>query len=410
MPHRARRLLFATLASAGLGLSACAASESQPAGSSPLAACVAPASWAAPARVDAHRAPRPLAADALLADIAQRQVVLLGARHDSADDHRWQLQVLAALHARRPDMVIGFEMFPRRVQPVLDRWVAGELGSAQFLREVGWDGLWSFPAELYMPLFEFARLNRIPMIALNVDLSLIRSVASGGWDATAPPAREGVGRASAPPADYVDLLFASHREHARMRGQGEPAREDAAFRHFVESQTTWDRAMAEALATHARAAAGERAPLAVGIMGSGHVRFGHGVAHQLHTLGVSEIGTLLPLPASTDCAALEDGLADAVFALPARADAAPPPPRLGVMLETQERGVRIADVTADSLAARSGLETGDLIVDIGGRPAKSASQLVAAIRRQPPGTWLPLTLERAGVTREIVIRFPPDQP
>ena len=80
------------------------------------------------------------------------------------------------------------------------------------------------------------------------------------------------------------------------------------------------------------------------------------------------------------------------------------------MLETQERGVRIADVTADGLAARSGLETGDLIVDIGGRPAKSASQLVAAIRRQPPGTWLPLTLERAGVTREIVIRFPPDQP
>ena len=28
---------------------------------------------------------------------------------------------------QRPDMVIGFEMFPRRVQPVLDSWVAGNL-------------------------------------------------------------------------------------------------------------------------------------------------------------------------------------------------------------------------------------------------------------------------------------------
>ena len=165
-----------------------------------------------------------------------------------------------------------------------------------------------------------------------------------------------------------------------------------------------------ALASPVRAAAGARAPLAVGIMGSGHVRFGHGVAHQLRTLGVREIGSLLPLPASTDCAALADGLADAVFALPARVDAGPPPPRLGVMLETQAGGVRIADVAADSLAARSGLETGDLIVDVGGRPATSATQLVAAIRRQPPGTWLPLRLERAGVTRELVIRFPPDQP
>ena len=409
MPPRARRLLVATLACAGLSLSACAASE-PPAAATTLAACVGAASWAAPGRVDGRPAPRPLAADALLADMAQRQVVLLGEQHDSADDHRWQLQVLAALHVRRPDMVIGFEMFPRRVQPVLDRWVAGELGSDEFLREVGWDGLWSFPAELYLPLFEFARLNRIPMVALNVEMSLIRSVASGGWDATPSAAREGVGRASAPPADYVDLLFASHREHARMRGQAEPARDDAAFRRFIESQTTWDRAMAEALASPVRAAAGARAPLAVGIMGSGHVRFGHGVAHQLRTLGVREIGSLLPLPASTDCAALADGLADAVFALPARVDAGPPPPRLGVMLETQAGGVRIAAVAADSLAARSGLETGDLIVDVGGRPATSATQLVAAIRRQPPGTWLPLRLERAGVTRELVIRFPPDQP
>ena len=58
---------------------------------------------------------------------AKRSVVLLGEMHDNPEHHRWQLQTLAALHAVRPDMVIGFEMFPRRVQKALDQWVAGEL-------------------------------------------------------------------------------------------------------------------------------------------------------------------------------------------------------------------------------------------------------------------------------------------
>jgi uncharacterized iron-regulated protein len=62
-----------------------------------------------------------------LSEAASSDVVLLGEQHDQDDHHRWQLQVLAALHAQRPDMAIGFEMFPRRLQPVLDRWVAGQL-------------------------------------------------------------------------------------------------------------------------------------------------------------------------------------------------------------------------------------------------------------------------------------------
>ncbi len=72
-------------------------------------------------------------ADGLLAAMAGRAVVLLGEQHDDMDHHRWQLQTLATLHTLRPRMVIGFEMFPRRVQPVLDRWVAGELTEAEFL-------------------------------------------------------------------------------------------------------------------------------------------------------------------------------------------------------------------------------------------------------------------------------------
>ena len=67
------------------------------------AACQAVGGWIEPASGAA------LEPAGLMAALAERPVVLLGESHDNAEHHRWQLQMLAALHARRPDMVIGFE-------------------------------------------------------------------------------------------------------------------------------------------------------------------------------------------------------------------------------------------------------------------------------------------------------------
>ncbi len=70
--------------------------------------------------------------------LAQNRVVLLGEQHDDPEHHRWQLETLRSLLRLRPDVVVGFEMFPRRVQPSLDRWSRGELSPTAFLRDVDW--------------------------------------------------------------------------------------------------------------------------------------------------------------------------------------------------------------------------------------------------------------------------------
>ncbi|HNS91357.1 MAG TPA: ChaN family lipoprotein [Thauera sp.] len=391
----------ALILTAGLLALASSAALAQPDGS-----CLAPGAWT---RLDAAQ-PERAESSALLAAMARRDVVLLGEQHDDMDHHRWQLHTLAALHAQRPHMVIGFEMFPRRVQPVLDRWVAGELSEAEFLTASDWGKVWSMPAELYLPLFHFARLHRIPMVALNVEAALTRNVAQKGWNAVPEDEREGVGTPAPASRDYEDFLYEIHRQHAGMRGHGPrtSSRRDAAFRNFVDSQLTWDRAMAEALAAARKAHTkpdGD-SPLAVGIMGSGHVRFGHGVAHQLDDLGVGSIGQLLPMPASTDCRLLAPRLADAVFAVPDAVQAPPPPPRLGVSLDELADGVRIAEVSAGSLAERSGLLNGDVITEAAGAPVRRNIHLIAAVRQQPPGTWLPLKLRRGDEVLELVVRFP----
>jgi uncharacterized iron-regulated protein len=363
------------------------------------AACVPVGQWVAPGTA------APAVAADVIARAARQSVVLLGERHDSAEDHRWQLHVLAALHSQRPNLVIALEMFPRRVQPSLDRWVRGELGEAEFLEAAEWRSVWDFDPALYWPIFHFARMQRVPMVAANVDRALIRDVGQKGLDGVPVERREGVGRPAAVPPRYLDTLAASFVEHQPADKRApKPTLEDAAFRRFVEAQAVWDRAMAEAIAAALR-----RAPqaLVVGIMGRGHVEHGHGVPHQLRDLGIANVATLLPWDREAPCSALVAGLADAVFGVaPPPVKAAAPRPRLGVMLEQTAEGVRIQRVEKGSLAESTGIREGDVVVEIAGRAAKQSADVADAVRRQASGTWLPIVVRRAGERLELVAKFP----
>ncbi len=373
------------------------------------AECVPRGAWSAPGAAGL----RPLSVPELIGDLTRRSVVLLGERHDSAEHHRWQLQVIAALHAARPDMVIGLEMFPRRVQPALDRWVAGAVSEAEFLRASEWREVWRADQELYLPIFHFARMNGVPMIALNVDRKLTRAVGERGFDAVPAEEREGISRPAAPSPRYIDFLHKSFAEHPRDTTAGDPARaaaadlslENPAFRRFVESQLVWDRAMAQGIAA---ALTRKPTPLVVGLMGSGHIVNRHGVPHQLQALGVSDVAVLLPWDAEGDCTRLVAGYADAVFGL-----GAPPPtpapsrPRLGVWLEPASEGVRIRQVEAGSVAEQAGMRAGDVVFEIAGLPAKLPGDVAEAVQRHAAGTWLPLKVRRGADAIELVAKFPP---
>ena len=365
--------------------------------------CLAPGEWL----TTEAGAVRPAKDSDVLARMAQRQVVLLGETHDNSDDHAWQLATLGALHLLRPDMVIGFEAFPRRAQPVLDKWIAGDLSERQLLELTDWEKVWGWPANLYLPLFRFARINRIPMRALNVDQALVKEISAKGWEAVPEAQREGVTRPAAPSPTYLDDLFEVYKLHPEGGDPGKN-RQSPSFLHFVDSQTTWDRAMAQGLGDAARASGEASRPLVVGIMGSGHIRYGRGVAHQLRDLRVDSIGMLLPVSASRDCAGLA-GIADAVFAVPELPASAPPPPRLGVRIEQTKDGVGIVEVVKGSLAESTGLRAGDRIVSIAGKSVARVSEVIRAVRAQPPGTWLPMHIRRDGQELDLVVKFPPAQ-
>ena len=345
--------------------------------------------------------------DAVVAAAAAQGVVLLGETHDNPEHHRWQLSTLAGLLAERPAMVIGFEAFPARVQPALDRWVAGELTAEAFLEEVEWRRVWGYEPEFYLPLLHFARQHRIPVVALNVDRAFVGRVGREGWEAIPPAERLGLGDPAAPAEAYLDRLASSYLDHGPRRSGAAPdpgtVREDPAFRRFVDAQLTWDRAMAEALA-RARARPGD--PLVVGIMGSEHLRQRHGVPHQLADLGVKDAAVLLPLDRVEGCPGLAAGMADAVFVLDPPAVVQASRPRLGVMLGGEAGAVRAVEVMPGSVAEASGLLAGDTILQAAGVAIRDSADLVDLVRGLTPGTWLPLVVRRDGRTIEAVAKFP----
>ena len=357
-----------------------------------------------------------LESEGLFERLASSRIVLLGEAHTTVAHHRWQAYVLAALHSRNANMMVGFEMLPRRVQSVLDAWSAGELAEAEFLEQSDWKKVWGYDSALYLPLLHFARLNRLPTIALNVDRSLVSRVAREGWQALSDEDRQGLSDPSPASMAYRESLAQLYAYKQSMRAQQEEeADEDFEpdlekikasdeFANFVAAQQTWDRAMAEALAAAHRRDPGA---LVVGIIGRGHLEYGYGIPHQLADMGIDDVDVLIPLNADDTCDPLDPDFAAAVFVVDADGEAeAPPRARLGIIIESGDEGVRVMQVVEDSVASDTGLLENDVIQLAAGFETRTTLELIDVIQRQAPGTWLPLKVMRGEKVLELIARFP----
>lgn len=384
--------------------------------------CATPGAWINAASGET------LTREALFADLAQKPVVLLGEHHDQAEHHRWQLQTIAALNGRGVKLVLGFEMLPRRVQPALDRWVKGELTKKAFLAETDWWQVWGYAPELYMPLFDFARMNGVPMVALNVQRSLVSRVSAKGWANVPADEREGISDPASPADDYKRSLAEVWAMKQAMKAAKAPPPTGATpasayamperpklddaklaeilgspdFQHFVEAQLVWDRAMAQGIFDARRA---HPEAVVVGIMGSGHLEGGFGVPHQLRALGSGEAAILLPVEAGEACTKADANSAYALFTLKTPAVGADARPRLGVMIATKDNAAVINGVMPDSVGAAAGLRKGDTILRAAGVDIHGVGDLNEVVSRQAWGTWLPLNIKRDGKDMRVVAKF-----
>jgi uncharacterized iron-regulated protein len=223
--------------------------------------------------------------ESMLADVATADVVFVGEQHDDPNTHRLERAMLEGLLRRRSDVVLSLEMFERDVQGPLDRFLAGQLGAADFLAA---SRPWPRYGTDYAPLVEFALAHGWPVLASNVPRPIANEVAKGGLpvlDAKTGDERGWFARDLQCPDD--DEYFGRFAKAMGGHGQGggSTAASDSVassrdtLTRYYQAQCLKDETMAESIVTAgaARAVHG-KAPLVVHVNGAFHSDFGLGAA------------------------------------------------------------------------------------------------------------------------------------
>jgi len=80
---------------------------------------------------------------------------------------------------------------------------------------------------------------------------------------------------------------------------------------------------------------------------------------------------------------------------------------LGVALgdSASPTGAQIAQVNADTPAAKAGLQAGDVVTAVGGKTVPSGDALRAAVEAHSPGDTLDLTIVRNGNTKHVTVKL-----
>ena len=188
----------------------------------------------------------------IVSQVKQDEVIYLGENHDSASIHQQQLEIISQLQQNLADsnreLAIALEMFQRPFQPILNRYLAGEISPQQLREQTEYDTRWGFDWEFYAPTLDFAQQQQIPVIALNTPAEITRKVAEMGIDSL-----KGNDFRYIPPVTDIRLdnevyrqrLAEIYQQHLED-GQGNSTDEA----NFFAAQVLWDETMAEAIALY----------------------------------------------------------------------------------------------------------------------------------------------------------------
>ncbi len=314
--------------------------------------------------------------------IAPPAAVYVGEVHDRLPYHVNQLAAITALADAGHEVAIGLEMIQTPFQDVLDDYVAGRIDFEGMLARSEYYTRWGYDPRLYQPIFEFARRNNLPLVALNAAREVTVRVREVGLAGLAGDERAALPAVLTPPGvAYRALLEDVFRQHEEAY--------DGGLERFIDVQLAWDETMGY---TGARFLAEHPDHVLVVLAGVQHVAHGHGIPHRL-TRHVRASNTIV---LSTVEKETMPGSADVYLEL---ADAElPEAGRMGVLIRSAD-GAVVDGFADDSPAARAGMRRDDVIVEIDGRVIDRFEDVRLALWDKSPGDVVQLAVRRGGDER-----------
>jgi uncharacterized iron-regulated protein len=338
------------------------------------------------------RAGELISPESLLDRLSAARVIYVGETHTSLEDHRIQLQILEGLYRKNTELALALEMFPRRVQPVLDRFAAGKLTEEDFIREVNWAEIWGYPFQLYRPLLAFARDKGLRIIGLNAPREVVHKIARQGLVSLSPDERREI-------AESFLTEDPKHREVLAREFQRHGQEKIKDFESFYAAQLAWDETMAETLVRSL-----QTLPPAAQVMvmiGKGHITDRQGMPPAAWKRLPHSYRTVVPVSVDHPFRRLGPELADYLWITGPLEEVHPP--RLGIQVKTLpgNQGLEVTAVNPGSPAQRAGFQVGDIIVKIEGESVGTVEDLHRVLAKHPPPARF--ILRRAGKEETIEV-------
>jgi uncharacterized iron-regulated protein len=319
--------------------------------------------------------------------VRDRRIVYVGEVHDVFAHHAVQLDIITAVHKRYPQVAIGMEMFQRPFQNTLDRYIEGGISEEEFLKESEYFKRWGFDYNLYRPILDFAKREKIKVIALNLRKELIEKVSQGGIDSLSDEEKQEI-----PPA--LDFSDEQYRERLKTIFSMHPDASEKDFNSFYQAQVLWDETMSQSVDEHVKSSDDARM---VVLAGQGHLRFGSGIPKRTFRRNSIDFATVL---IDDD---VEPGIADyVVFPKPVEGITTP---KLMVFLRIGEGTIEVSGFPEESVSEKAGMQEGDVILSLDGVKAASIEDIKIFLLGKEKGDRVKVKVKRTEDDRQQTIEL-----
>ena len=293
--------------------------------------------------------------------VSRKKIVYVGEYHDRFAHHNVELQIIKGLFQKDPKIAVGMEMFQRPFQKTLDEYVSGSIDEREFLKKSEYFKRWGFDYNLYKPILDYVRAEKIPVVALNLSREITDKVAKTGMDSLTNDERKDV-------PEQMDFSDMEYRERLRQVFDQHGAASERSFDFFLQAQILWDEGMARSIDDYLRKNADQRMVVMAGV---GHLAYGSGVPKRTFRRNGLPYATVL------SDVAIEADIADFVV-FPSSLDGMTSPKIMAVLKESGEQ-VSIADLPAGSVSKKAGIKVGDIVVSLDNTLIRSVDDIRIAL-------------------------------
>ncbi len=317
--------------------------------------------------------------DRIINDVSEKRVIYVGEFHDRFNHHMAQLRIIQGLDRLDRRLAVGMEMFQRPFQDVIDRYLDGQIDEKTFLKESEYLKRWRYDYHLYRPIIEYCKEHDIPILALNLPAEISKKVARKGLESLSDEELEQV------PVE-LDWSNTVYKTRLRQIFEEHPEGEIKNFDDFYQAQILWDETMAQSVHDYLNNNPDRQM---VVLAGNGHIAFGDGIPSRTCRRGKYDQAIII---ANATCDSIEQDMAD-FFLFPPMIQ----PPfsaKLGVILNDEDNRVVLKKVMHNSIAQKSGLKSGDLLLSFDGEPVKDISHLKLALLFKKEGDTARIKIKR----------------